>query len=204
MKQLRDCRQGIAAVEHRRRDTNEGADVPDEAVAIGAVAIDVRLGLRPGAVEERDEAMVKDVQEPAERRVAGIPQPFPRVFREMKRERAVGSEQPEQPDLQPRGTPVDPVFQRRQRRGGEGQLRILSEPHPLVNRPQRFAPPRLGVVQAFQPPQCLIEIEAVRRRRQFGEEGYSVGFAPGCGTHRLISPRLTDRRIVSVKELIVT
>ena len=34
--------------------------------------------------------------------------------------------------------------------------------------------------------------------------GHSVGLAPHCGTHRLISPRPSDRSTVSVKALIET
>ena len=40
----------------------ERADVDREAIVLRAIAVDVRLRLRPGAVEEREEAMMEDVE----------------------------------------------------------------------------------------------------------------------------------------------
>ena len=75
----------------------ERADVDREAIVVRAIAVDVRLRLRPGAIEQRQEAMVKEVEEPAERRIAGVPQPLARVLGDVNRQRAVRAEQAEQP-----------------------------------------------------------------------------------------------------------
>ena len=148
--------------------------------------------------------MVEHVEEAAERRIAGVAQPFARVFGEVQRQRTVRAEQAEEPDLQPRRPSARCRSRTTRAAPARTTVGILAEAHRLVHRAQRFAPARLVAVQALEPPQCLIEVVAVRRRRQRGEEGYSVGLAPHCGTHRLISPRLSDRSTVSVKELIDT
>ena len=171
VKQLRDIRNRVAVAKRRRRDADERADIHREVVVLRTIAIDVRLRLRPGPVEQRKKAMVEDIEESAERRVAGIAQPFPRVLGDVQRQRPVRTEQPEQSHLQPRRPSRDAGLERGERRRRERQIGILPQPDPLVDRSQRFAPAGLFTVQAFQTPQRLIEIEAVRRRRQLGEEG---------------------------------
>ena len=185
-------------------DADERADIAGEAIVVRAIAIDVRLRLRPRPIEQRQEPVMEHVEEPAERRVAGVAQPLARVLGQVQRQRTVRTEQAEQPDLQPRrgcrpaGARTTPAAPAR-----------TTDPDPVPAAPARRpdAAPRPSAacrVQALQPAQRLIEIVAVRRLRQRREEGYSVGLAPHCGTHRLISPRLSERRTVSVNELIDT
>ena len=47
---------------------DERADVRGEAVVVWPVVVDVRLRLRPRAIEQRQEAVMEEVEEPAERR----------------------------------------------------------------------------------------------------------------------------------------
>ena len=200
VKELRRIGQRVAIAERRRRQPGECADVGREAVVVRAVAIDMRLRLRPRALEQREHPVVKQIEEPAERRIAGVALALARVFGDVRRQRTVRAEESEQPDLQPRRRAVVAGLERREGSGRKGEVGILSEAYRLVGRAQRAAPPRLVLVQAFEPAQRLVEIVAVRRVRHGAEKGYSVGLAPHCGTHLLISPRVSDDRTVSVNE----
>ena len=99
-----------------------------------------------------------------------MPQPLARVLGDVKRQRPVRAEQAEQPHLQPRRPRRRAGLERRQRRGRKRQVRILSQPHRLVDRTERLSPARLVVVQALEPAQRLVEVVAVRRLRQRREE----------------------------------
>jgi len=74
----------------------------------------------------------------------------------------------------------------------------------FVHGPQRFPPARLRVMKTLQPPQRLVEVVTVRLLRQLRVQHHSVGLAPHCCSHLLMSPRCSDRRTVSVNELIET
>ncbi len=120
---------------------------------------------------------MKDVEEPAERRVTGVLQPLVRILGEMHRQRTIRPEQTEQPHLQPR-RPVALRLEGRERRRRERQIRVLAQAHRFVDRPQRASPAWLVVVQTLEPPQRLVEVVPVRRRRELREERQSVGLAP--------------------------
>jgi hypothetical protein len=59
---------------------------------------------------------------------------------------------------------------RRQRRGRERQFGVLAETHRLVGRAASHAPARRIRAETLQLPQRLIEIVAVRRRPEVGEQ----------------------------------
>ena len=200
----RQIRNRVAVPQRLGSGADERADVDEKPIVVGPIAVDVRLGLSPRAVEQRDEPVMKQIEEAAQRRVAGMPQAMPCVLGEVNRQRAVRTEQTEEPDLQPRRGSILPPFERGERRGGKRHVGILSKPHGLVYGPERRAPPWLVVVQALEPPQRLVEVVPIRLPRQLCEKVQSVGLVPQVGAHRLISPRLCDRNTVSVTELIDT
>ena len=169
VKELGQIRQRVALARRLRCHADEGSHVHRKAIRFRAIAVDVRLRLGPGPVEQREEPMMKDVEKPAERRVARKTQPLARVFREMERQRPVGPEQAEQPHLEPRRLAIG--LERCQRSGRKRQVRILPQPHGFVDRTECFSPTRLPVVQAFQPAQRLVKVVAVRRLCQGREEG---------------------------------
>src|SRR5581483_3140977 len=91
-----------------------------------------------------------------------------------------------------------------ERRRRERQLRLLPEPHRLVRRPQSGPPSRPLRVRALEPSQHLVKIKPMRLPLQGAQESYKIGLFPHNGVHRLISPRPTERRTTSTKELIDT
>lgn len=202
VKELGDIGDRVAPSKRRRRQADESADIRGKAILVRTISTDMRLRLRPGAIKKREEAVMEEIQKPAERGVAGIAQAFARILGDVKRQRTIRTEQAEQPHLQACGAAARPRVKRCYRRRRERQIRILSEPDWLINGTQSTTPARLVEGQALQPAQRLIEIVLIWLLRQGGEEAYSVGLAPHCGTHLLISPRLSERRTVSVNELI--
>src|SRR3954467_14281435 len=64
MKELGKIRHLVAIASRAGGHADERADVHREAVGRGAVAIDVRLRLRPRAIEQCEEAVMEDVEEP--------------------------------------------------------------------------------------------------------------------------------------------
>ena len=101
MKQFRNIGDAVAVSQRSRGDADEGADVGQVMILVSPITIDVRLCLRPCAVEERKESMMKNIEEPAERAVARIAQPIARVLGQVRRQRTIRPEQPEQPHLKP-------------------------------------------------------------------------------------------------------
>ena len=71
VKELGQIRQRVAIAKRRRRHAEERADVDREAIVLRAIAVDVRLRLGPGPVEQREEPMMEEIEKPAERRIAG-------------------------------------------------------------------------------------------------------------------------------------
>src|SRR5262245_8739068 len=63
-------RYGIEIAVGRRADPDHGADIDEEAVGLRPVVLDDRPGVRPGAEEQLQEAMIEDVEEARKRLVA--------------------------------------------------------------------------------------------------------------------------------------
>src|SRR6185503_1222031 len=193
----------IAGSHRLRSDAEKRSDIPGKPIVFGPIVVDVRLCLRPRTIEQCDEPVMEDIEKSAEGGVAVVAKALARVLGDVHRERAIRPEQPVKAHLESRDCTVSRL-EGRQRRRSKRQVRILAETHGLVDGPQRATPAWLVPVQTLEPPQRLIEVKTIRGPRQFGEKIYSVGLAPQCGVHRLISPRLPDRSTVSVNELIET
>ena len=204
VKELRQVGHRVAMPQRRRRDADERARRRPGSGRVRAVAVDVRLRLRPRAVEQREEAMMEEIEEPAERRIAGVPQPMARVLGDVDRQRAVRPEQAEQPDLQARRRAVLPELERGERSRRERHVGILSQSHRLVNRTERGAPARL--CRRTDTPAAAASGRSRSDTAPWPDPtgSQSVGLVPQFGAHRLISPRLCDRNTVSVTELIDT
>ena len=107
-------------------------------MVVRPIAIDMRLCLRPGAVEQRDEPMLEQIEKPAERRIAGMAEPMPSVLRDVNRQRTIGPDQAEQPYLQARRRALLAEFDRMQRGRGEREVRVLTQPERLVDGTTEF------------------------------------------------------------------
>ena len=178
MKELREIVHRVALAKCVGSKAGERTDVHGKAVVARPIAVDVRLRLRPGSIEQRQETMVQDIEKPAERRIARMPQALARVLGQVQGQRPIRAQQAEEPHLQARRLPVVSGLERRQRRRRERQIGILAKPDRFIDRPKRSAPARLVGVQTLQPPQRLIEVVVVRLRRQRCEQRQSVGRAP--------------------------
>ena len=99
MKKLGEIRQRVAFAKRRRRQPDERTDIRRETILGRAIVIDVRLRLRPRSVEQCDEPVMEDVEEAAQRRVAGLAHPLTGVLSDVQRQRTVGTKQPEQAHL---------------------------------------------------------------------------------------------------------
>jgi hypothetical protein len=75
----REIGHGVAMLQRPRRQADEGSDIDEEPVLGFPVPVDVRLRLRPGPIEERQEPMVEEIEEPAEGRVIALPEPLPPI-----------------------------------------------------------------------------------------------------------------------------
>src|SRR4051812_39230264 len=204
MKQLCQVRYRVAVPQRSRCEANECADVGEIVILAGAIAVDVGLCLGPCAVGQRDKSMLKKVEEPAQRRIAGVTQTMAHVLGDVNRQGTIGTKQNEQPYLEARRNPLFSEPHRRQRRGRKREVRILPYPDRLVGGTERCSPARLVIVQTFEPPHRLIKIITIRFPGQVRQKCYSVGLVPQFGVHRLISPRLCERSTISVTEFIDT
>lgn len=79
VEELGQIRQRVPIAKRRRSEPEERADVSRKSILFRPVVVDVRLRLRPRAIEERQEAVVKNVDEPAERRIVFMSQPLTRT-----------------------------------------------------------------------------------------------------------------------------
>src|SRR5690606_16098448 len=93
--ELREVRNRVAIAQLGSRDTEQAADVRVEAARLGTIEAERGLRLRPRPIEKPEQPMMKDVGEPAERRIVEVQLAAVRVLREMQRQRAVRPEQPE-------------------------------------------------------------------------------------------------------------
>jgi hypothetical protein len=86
------------------------------------------------------------------------------------RQRTIWTKQAEEPHLQSWRRAILTELERRQWRWREGQIGILTKPNGLVDRTQRCTPTRFLIVQALDPAQRLVEVEAVRFPRDLLQE----------------------------------
>lgn len=114
--------------------------------------------------------MREHVEEAGERGIGVMEQPLADELGQMQRQRAVRPEHAEEPHFQSRWEAVRRPRQRRHRRGGEIERRLLREAHRLVGRPRRGAQARTGRKQALDPAQGLEEIMRERRKLNAAEE----------------------------------
>ncbi len=128
------------------------AEPGGEAVVVGPVVVDRRLRLRPGTVEQREQAMVEDVEEARQRRIAARAQPLAHVLGEVERHRPLRPEQPEEEHAEARradGPPARSSRAPRVRTSSSGNLaQPQRSPAPVAARRRcaaaRDAAPRRG------------------------------------------------------------
>jgi hypothetical protein len=87
VKELGDIGDRVAPPERRRRQADEGSDIRAKAILVWTISTDMRLRLRPGSVKEREEAMMEEIQKPAESGVTGVAQAFASILGDVKRQR---------------------------------------------------------------------------------------------------------------------
>ncbi len=150
-----------------------------EAVVVRPVVVDRRLRLRPGPVEEREQAMVEDVEKARQRGIAARAQPLAHVLGEVERHRPLRAEQAEEANAESRRRSRAGV-EALERRGCERELRRLAEAHALLRRPQREADARLPGTQRLDVAQDGEEVVLARRRGDRFEERRQRSFAIAC------------------------
>jgi hypothetical protein len=201
--QLGEIADLVALPQRRGADAEQAAQVIAEAVAAGSVQADRRLGAGTRAVEQRQRAVVEDVEEGDQRAVAMVAGALARVLREVQRQRAVRPQQAGEMDRQPR-----PALRRGRREAAqrarlETQRGILAEAHGFVARPQRRANAGLAGIRVLQQPQRLHEIHADGAFGQPALHVYRVAHAPSRAGQRMMVPRATVRTTVSVNVLML-
>ena len=85
--QLGQVRHGVAVAQAVHAEPDQRADIEREAVLLRTIEADGRPRIGPGAIEQRQRAMVEDVGEALEGRVAMVAPPVAGVFRQMQRQR---------------------------------------------------------------------------------------------------------------------
>ena len=138
------------------------ADVRRKAIGIGAVEVHRGLRVRPGAVEQREQPVVKNVGKAGERRVAVLPQAIASIFRQVQRQRSVRAEEPEEEDLHPRRQTFAAGSQRAERPRRKSHRRFLAQADRVVLRAGTFPQPRMVRRGAFHAAQRLEEVELMR------------------------------------------
>ena len=198
------------------------AEPAGEAVVARAVLVHRRLGLRPGTVEERQQAMVEDIEKAGQRRVAAEAKALAHVLRQVQRHRSLRAEQAEEADAQARCR-FAAHLEALQRRRGEIELGILAEPQRFREWPQRFPEARQVRAQGLDASQHGKEVVLARcapqrieqpaelafavahggqRQRRLCALGHSASRMPMRGGQRITSPRCVVRSVSWVKLLI--
>ncbi len=202
--QLEVIGERIALPHGGRRQSDERADVVREAIGLGAVQVHRGLGVRPGAVEKRQQPVVEDVGEAGEGRVARLPQAIAGIFRQVQRQGSMRAEEAEEKDLHPRRNAVAAGNERTHRPRRESHRRLLAQADRVVLGPRTLTQSRLRRGGALQSPQRLEEVERVRGSLDLAQKRYKLCRRPIRIGHFIISPRSMVRTTVSVNELMET
>ncbi len=115
VKELADVRDMVAVAKRPGRDAQERPDIRGKTVVGRAIPVDVWLRLGPGPIEQRQESVMEHIEERTERRIGGVSLPLPRIFGDVQGQRAIRTEQPEQPDPQSRLPVSSSVVERGER-----------------------------------------------------------------------------------------
>src|SRR5919106_1510995 len=202
VEQLRVALPRVLGRDCRGPDAAEAADVAGKARVVRPIMVDRRLRIRPGAVEQQQQAMVEDVGKAGERRVALLLLATPGVVGQMDRQRSVRAEQPEKAHRKASGRGRFPGHERRQIGRRKGQVGLLTHPDRLLARPACPTQTRRLRMRPLQQTERLQELEP----EGLGGERclYSRCWLPSRVGHRMISPRSSVVTTVSVKLLRVT
>ena len=201
--QLRAIGKGVAVAHRRRADAKQRADVGDESVAFGPVVTDGGLGVGPRSVEERQNAVVEDVEETDQGRIVGIAQAIPGVLGQVNRQRTVGAEGAQEVDADAGRKTFLTGLGVGQRGRRKGQRCLLAETNRLIARSRRLSQAHAIRKRALDGSQQREEIVLVRRLLDGTEElvesllvrgpngllVYSAGRRPSLAGHRTTSLR---------------
>ena len=178
--QLRQVRHGVAVAQAVHAEPDQRADIEREAVLFRTIEADGRPRIGPGAIEQRQRAMVEDIGEALKGRIAMVAPPVARVFRQMQRQRAVRAEQAEEMHQQPRRVAVLLRLQCGERGRGEHDRGFLRQPHRILCRPHAVAEAWPVAILRLEPPHRLIEAVLPRRLRELRQQlGGEVGRGRG-------------------------
>ncbi len=194
--QLGQVRHRVAIAQAVHPQAHQGADIEREPIVLGAVEADRWAGIRPGAIEQRQGAVVEDVGEMLEAAVAIVARPVARIFGQVHGQWAVGTEQPEEMHQQPRGVAVVLGLPAGEGGGGEFDCGKLRQPNRVLRRADGAAETRAIPVQRLQPAHRLIEVPVPGCRGEVGVQiqdvvgwrggglrggGWRGGGRRGCG-----------------------
>ena len=138
---------------------DQGAHVGGETIFARTIEADCRLALCPRPVEQRQEPVMEDVEEIGKRGIARMQLAIPRVLSQVKRQRAIRAEQPEEAHIDAEPPVCAVAVGVRERGGRKGHGRFLAQANRFIGRPHALAETRLVRKQGLDVAQCLIEIE---------------------------------------------
>jgi hypothetical protein len=180
-----------------RSDADHRAHIGGEAVGLRAIMLADWPGIRPGAEEQLQEAMIEDVEK-ARKRVVAHQVPVVRLLGRRQRQRALRPEQPE--EFHEHAEPARGLaLELAQIRGREIHVGILAEHDIFVAARRAVTDARPIGVAALQAPHHRVEVEPPRLFADFLGELHSGLRRPMRTGQRMISPRSVVRMIVWVK-----
>src|SRR5260221_714145 len=190
---------GVPLLQGFHAQSKEASDIDGVALVLRAVQIEHHLVIGPGAIEQGDEPVVKDVEEGDKGIIAGIALAVAGKFREVLGQGAVGSEEPEVMHKEPGNRARPPALKRLDGGRGEGERGVLREPDRVLRRRVGIADAGAFRILALQQADGPEQIKGEGPLLQFLD--YIMGRLPIIAGHRMMSPRCWVLITVSVKEL---
>ena len=150
--ELCGVRHTVQILVRARADPDRRADIGDEAVGVGTVVLRNRPGVRPGAKEQLNEAVIEQVEKARERVVLGeyVVIGF---FGGRQRQRALRPEQAEISDENLERFVLPSCSDPRKVGGGKFHERILPEPDELLAQSRAVSDPWPVLERSFELPQ---------------------------------------------------
>ena len=119
VEQLRRVGEGVSRTDRRQPVPCERAHVALEAIVGWPIAAHRGLGGGPGAIEEEQHSVVKQIEEARHRWIVGVAKTVARVFGQVQWKRSIGAEQPEEVHREPWRRAIHPFLKLGQGRSRE-------------------------------------------------------------------------------------
>ena len=140
--QLADVGHRISAAQAWCAQSERGRNAIAEAVGLGSIEADGRARTGPGAIEQRQYAVMKDIRKASKSRVFGVVDALSDIVGQMERQRPLRTEQTEKIHVQQRRKAIRSRSEIRQRGRSERQRTFC--PSRIGSSDGRGAVPRRG------------------------------------------------------------